>query len=74
VAIRTDLAPEFTGRALDQWAYCNGVQLKLIAPGKPTQNAFVESFNERFRDECLKDHWFESLHAAGVVIAAWRSD
>jgi hypothetical protein len=52
-----------TGRALDQWAYRNGVQMKLIAPGKPTQNAFIESFNGRFRDECLSDHWFESLHA-----------
>jgi putative transposase len=73
-AIRTDQGPEFTGRALDQWAYRHGVQLKLIAPGKPTQNAFVESFNGRFRDECLNDHWFESLNAARAVIAAWRRD
>jgi len=73
-AIRTDQGPEFTARALDQWAYRNGVQLKLIAPGKPTQNAFIESFNGRFRDECLNDHWFESLNAARVVIAAWRRD
>jgi len=51
-AIRTDQGPEFTGRALDQWAYRNGVQLKLIAPGSPTQNAFIESFNGKFRDEC----------------------
>jgi putative transposase len=73
-AIRTDQGPEFTGRALDQWAYRHGVQLKLIAAGKPTQNAFVESFNGRFRDECLNDHWFESLNAARAVIAAWRRD
>jgi putative transposase len=73
-AIRTDQGPEFTGRALDQWAYRNGVQLKLIAPGKPTQNAFIESFNGRFRDECLNDHWFESLHAARAIISAWRRD
>jgi len=73
-AIRTDQGPEFTGRALDQWAYHHGVQLKLIAPGKPTQNAFIESFNGRFRDECLNDHWFESLHAARAIIGAWRRD
>jgi putative transposase len=73
-AIRTDQGPEFTGRALDQWAYRNGVQLKLIAPGKPTQNAYVESFNGKFRDECLNDHWFESLHAARTLIADWRRD
>lgn len=74
MAIRTDQGPEFTGCALDQWAYRNGVQLKLIAPGKPTQNAFIESFNGRFRDECLNDHWFESLHAARAIINAWRRD
>jgi putative transposase len=72
--IRADQGPEFTGRALDKWAYRHGVQLKLIAAGKPTQNAFVESFNGRFRDECLNDHWFESLNAARAVIAAWRCD
>ncbi|MCF7697656.1 DDE-type integrase/transposase/recombinase, partial [Mycetohabitans sp. B2] len=44
-ALRTDQGPEFTGRALDQWAYANGVSLKLIQPGKPTQNAYIESFN-----------------------------
>jgi putative transposase len=49
-AVRTDQGPEFTGRALDQWAYRHGVELTLIAPGKPTQNAFIESFNGRFRD------------------------
>jgi putative transposase len=58
-AIRTDQGPEFTGRALDQRAYRRGVELTLIAPGKPTQNAFIESFNGRFRDACLNDHWFE---------------
>ena len=73
-AIRTDQGPEFTGRALGQWAYRHGVQLKLIAAGKPTQNAFVESFNGRFRDECLNDHWFESLNVARAVIAGWRRD
>jgi putative transposase len=73
-AIRTDQGPEFTGRALDVWAYRRGVELTLIAPGKPTQNAFIESFNGRFRDECLNDHWFENLTVARTLIAAWRLD
>lgn len=73
-AIRTDQGPEFTGRALDQWAYRNGVQLKLIQPGKPTQNAYIESFNGRFRDECLNEHWFTSLAEARILVAAWRRD
>lgn len=73
-AIRTDQGPEFTGRALDQWAYRNGVQLKLIQPSKPTQNAYIESFNGKFRDECLNEHWFTSLAQARILIAAWRRD
>lgn len=73
-AIRTDQGPEFTGKALDQWACQHGVQLKLIQAGKPTQNAFIESFNGRFRDECLNDHWFTSLPQARILIAAWRRD
>lgn len=70
-AIRTDQVPEFTERALDQWAYRNSVQLKLIQPGKPIQNAYIESFNGRFRDECLNEHWFTSLAEARVLVAAW---
>ncbi|AHE31938.1 integrase core domain protein [Burkholderia pseudomallei NAU20B-16] len=73
-AVRTDQGPEFTSRALDQWAYASGVTLKLIQPGKPTQNAYIESFNGKFRDECLNEHWFTSLAHARVVIAAWRQD
>lgn len=73
-AIRTDQGPEFTGRALDQWAYQHGVELKLIQPGKPTQNAFIESFNGRFRDECLNEHWFHTLGHARAVIQQWRTD
>ena len=72
--IRTDQGPEFTGRALDQWAYRNGVTLRLIQAGKPTQNAYVESFNGRFRDECLNEHWFRSLGEAREIIGAWRMD
>lgn len=73
-AIRTDQGPEFTGKALDQWAYRNGVELKLIQPGKPMQNGYVESFNGKFRDECLNEHWFVSLAQAQVIIGAWRRD
>src|SRR5690349_8976944 len=73
-AIRTDQGPEFTGRALDQWAYRNGVDLKLIQAGKPTQNAYIESFNGKFRDECLNEHWFATLAEARVLINEWRRD
>jgi putative transposase len=73
-AIRTDQGPEFTSRALDQWAYSRGVDLKLIAAGKPTQNAYIESFNGKFRDECLNDHYFNNLAHARAVIAEWRRD
>lgn len=73
-AIRTDQGPEFTGKALDQWAYERGVQLKLIQPGKPTQNAYIESFNGKFRDECLNEHWFQSLAHARAIIQAWKKD
>jgi putative transposase len=73
-AIRTDQGPEFTSRALESWAYRQGVDLKLIAAGKPTQNAYIESFNGKFRDECLNDHYFSNLAHARAVIAAWRQD
>lgn len=75
-AIRTDQGPEFTGKgkALDQLAYEHGVQLKLIQAGKPTQYAYIESFNGKFRDECLTEHWFQSLPHSRVVIQAWRKD
>jgi hypothetical protein len=64
--------PEFIGRALDTWAYERGVPLHFIAPGKPNQNAFVESFNSRFRDECLDLHWFLSLADARRITESWR--
>jgi len=53
-----DNGPEFRSRALDAWCYAYKVQLTFIQPGKPTQNAFIESFNGTFRDECLNEHWF----------------
>ena len=67
-----DNGPEFTGRALFAWSARTGVRLRFIQPGKPTQNAFVESFIGRFRDECLNQHWFGSLVEAARVIEAWR--
>ena len=72
--IRTDQGPEFTCRALDQWAFEHGVELRLIQPGKPTQNGFIESFNGRFRDECLNEHWFSDIAYARKTINDWRQD
>lgn len=73
-AIRTDNGKEFCGRAMLTWAHQRGVQLFLIEPGKPNQNAYIESFNGRFRDECLNEHWFTSLPHAKVVIESWRRE
>ena len=72
--IRTDNGAEFCGRAMVTWAHRNGVALRLIEPGKPNQNAYVESFNGRLRDECLNEHWFMSLSHARSVIEAWRRE
>jgi putative transposase len=72
--LRTDNGLEFCGRAMLTWAHERRVTLRLIAPGKPTQNAYVESFNGRFRDECLNEHWFTSLAHAEAVIEAWRRE
>jgi putative transposase len=73
-AIVCDNGPEFRGEALDQWADRHGVTLQFIQPGKPVQNAFAESFNGRFRDECLNESWFVSLPDARQTIEAWRVD
>ena len=72
--IRSDNGKEFCGKAMLSWAHARGVQLRLIEPGKPNQNAYIESFNGRFRDECLNEHWFTSLPHACVVIEAWRRE
>ena len=69
-----DNGPEFAGRAVDVWAYEQGVKLHFIEPGKPVQNAFIESFNGKMRDECLNEHWFISLAEARETIEAWRRD
>jgi transposase InsO family protein len=73
-AIRTDNGKEFCGRAMLTWAHARGVRLFLIQPGKPNQNAHIESFNGRLRDECLNEHWFVSLAHAKVVIEAWQRE
>ena len=72
-AITVDNGPEFTGKALHLWAQRSGVALHHIQPGKPMQNAFIESFNGTFRDDCLNQHWFGSLAEARLLIEHWRS-
>ena len=72
--IRTDNGKEFCGRAMIQWAHEKGVTLRLIEPGKPNQNAYIESFNGRLRDECLNEHWFPNLMQARALIEAWRRE
>nr|WVL55292.1 IS3 family transposase [Xanthomonas nasturtii] len=72
--IRTDNGKEFCGKAMVAWAHAHGVQLRLIQPGKPNQNAYVESFNGRLRDECLNEHWFPTLLHARTEIERWRRE
>ena len=73
-AVRTDNGPEFTSRAFIAWAQAHGIRHILIEPGRPMQNGYIESFNGRFRDECLNEHWFETLPQARTVITEWRRD
>lgn len=70
--IVVDNGPEFQSRALDAWAHAHGVQLHFIRPGKPVDNAFIESFNSRLRDECLSQYWFLTLADARRTIERWR--
>ena len=72
--IQVDNGPEFISEAVDQWAFSNGVRLHFIEPWKPVQNAFIESFNGKFRDECLNQNWCVSLEEARRIIEAWRVD
>lgn len=72
--ITLDNGPELTSHWFDQWAHQNEIELDYIEPGKPVQNAVMESFNGRFRDECLNSHWFTSLDDARRTIEAWRLD
>ncbi|WP_354513391.1 IS3 family transposase [Luteibacter sp. PvP019] len=72
--VRSDNGKEFCGKAMVAWAHEGGVQLRLIEPGKPNQNAYIESFNGRLRDECLNEHWFPSLLHARTEIENWRRE
>ena len=69
-----DNGAEFTGQMMDLWAYRNGVKIDFSRPGKPTDNAFCESFNGTFRAECLDTNWFASLSEARQIIEAWRQE
>lgn len=73
-AIRVDNGTEFTSNAVDQWAYKNGIKLDFTRPGKPTDNAHIESFNGKFRKECLNAHWFVSIDEAKCKVEEWRWD
>jgi putative transposase len=72
--IQVDNGGEFTSRVVDQWAFQRGVKLHFIDPGPPVQNAYIESFNGKFRDECLNENWFVSVAEARQRIEAWRRD
>lgn len=71
-SIRVDNGPEFISQVLDEWAHRRGVKLDFIRPGKPTDNPYIESFHDKFRDECLNDNYFLDLKEARDVIEAWR--
>jgi len=73
-SVTVDNGPEFAGKVLDEWAHRRQLRLRFIEPGKPQQNAYIESFNGKFRDECLNEHWFLSMRHAREVIAAWRQE
>ena len=72
--IVTDNGPEFISKALDQWAHQRGIIQHFNRPGKPVENAYIESFNGRVRDECLNLHWFQTLPQARLIVAAWHRD
>jgi putative transposase len=72
--IKVDNGPEFISRDVDRWAYWNHVELDFSRPGKPSDNALVEAFNSRLRQECLNQHWFMSLEDARSKLSAWRKD
>jgi putative transposase len=72
--VSTDNGPEFTSRVFMAWAHRHAIRHILIEPGKPMQNGYIESFNGKFRDECLNEQWFQTLVQARPVIAQWRKD
>ena len=74
ISITVDHGTEFMSKALEDWAFARGVQLDFIRPGKPVENAFIEAFNGRLRDECVNVHPFTSIEDARATIEAWRVD
>jgi putative transposase len=72
--ITTDNGTEFTSRAVDEWAHRNEVKMDYFRPGKPVENAYIESFNGRLRRECLEESWFLSVEDAKIRIEEWRKD
>jgi len=72
--IKVDNGPEFISKDFDRWAYWNHVELDYSRPGKPSDNALVEAFNSRFRQECLNQHWFLTLEDARAKVSAWRNE
>lgn len=72
--LRTDNGPEFQSNALRAWVETVGIEHDFITPGKPNENAFIESFNSRLRDECLNEHVFRNLDDARVKIETWRRE
>ena len=72
--ITVDHGPEFEGQVLDTWAYEHRLRLNFIRSGKAVENAYIESFNGRFRDECLNEHWFLTMAHARQVIESWRKE
>lgn len=72
--ILTDNGPEFTSVALSEWSYEKKIQHLFIEPGKPVQNAYIESFNGKFREECLNANWFRNIYEARELLEAWRID
>jgi len=72
--IRVDNGPEFVSKALDNWSYTNNIKLEFSRPGKPVDNAYIESFNGSLRDECLNTNWFLSIEDAQDKLELWRRD
>jgi putative transposase len=73
-ALCVDNGSEFADRELDVWAHEKGIKLIFSRPGKPTDNAMIETFNAKVRAECLNQHWFESLEEAKTLLEMWRRD
>ena len=73
-SVTVDNGPEFISKILNEWAYRRQLQLRFSEPGKPQQNAYIESFNGKFPDECLNEHWFLAMRHATRVIAEWREE